>query len=442
VLVADTDPPIPSIFWRTRQFFLNLCQGNHYQFDQVRRAKHSTMMVVYHMHRPFAPSFVHSCNYCSDPIKLGRRFSCLTCEDFDLCERCYKLAEEGATPSRPEHEHALQPFAAVGAGDDTAQQAAQEKQQEQLNARNHYLRILMHASYCAGSAANCTHDSCRKMRALLVHQRECALPGGGGPGARRGHASPLALAGASSPAAGGGDGGGDGAGAGAATPRGSAGCAHCRRLRELEEQHARECRLQSHVCQVPYCAEFKARLRSATGFGSGLDVRRRAKANALAVGKRPAGDNDDKPEKDGGAEGGPGGAGGARAGAGAGAEAAGRGGSEAAGGAPQPPEHASDAPSSQRDSDVASRLLHEEARIEARLASVRAGPDAAAFEPVYADALVEHSAELRKRRGLPPGAELGELSHGEALHVKYTALQRFLAASAQRKRVVGEGGLA
>merc|ERR1711865_67636 len=41
----DKDETIESEFYDTRQQFLNLCQGNHYQFDDLRRAKHTSMMV-------------------------------------------------------------------------------------------------------------------------------------------------------------------------------------------------------------------------------------------------------------------------------------------------------------------------------------------------------------------------------------------------------------
>ena len=44
------------------QAFLSLCQGNHYQFDTIRRAKHSSAMVLYHLHNPDAPAFASTCN--------------------------------------------------------------------------------------------------------------------------------------------------------------------------------------------------------------------------------------------------------------------------------------------------------------------------------------------------------------------------------------------
>jgi hypothetical protein len=60
--LVDPDGLMDSQFFATRSMFLNLCQGNHYQFDTLRRAKHSSMMVMWHVHHPLAPSFVHSCN--------------------------------------------------------------------------------------------------------------------------------------------------------------------------------------------------------------------------------------------------------------------------------------------------------------------------------------------------------------------------------------------
>ena len=65
---AETKDPDPDIldsdFFDTRASFLSLCQGNHYQFDQFRRAKHTSMMVLYHLHNPAAPSFTHTCDEC------------------------------------------------------------------------------------------------------------------------------------------------------------------------------------------------------------------------------------------------------------------------------------------------------------------------------------------------------------------------------------------
>jgi hypothetical protein len=101
--IIDPDPGIDCEVINVRQTFLNLCQGNHYQFDQLRRAKHSTQMILYHLHNPSQPAFVHTCNVCSQPIASGFRYYCAECPDLDLCEGCK------ATVSHP---HPLVPVAA------------------------------------------------------------------------------------------------------------------------------------------------------------------------------------------------------------------------------------------------------------------------------------------------------------------------------------------
>lgn len=73
------------------QAFLSLCQGNHYQFDTIRRAKHSSAMVLYHLHNPDAPAFAATCNGCSREIDAGSGFRCTVCNDFDLCVNCKQI---------------------------------------------------------------------------------------------------------------------------------------------------------------------------------------------------------------------------------------------------------------------------------------------------------------------------------------------------------------
>jgi E1A/CREB-binding protein len=87
-LEKDPDGNIDNEFFETRQAFLSLCQGNHYQFDSLRRAKHSSMMVLYHLHNPSAPAFAATCNNCSLEIEAGTGFRCTVCSDFDMCNTC------------------------------------------------------------------------------------------------------------------------------------------------------------------------------------------------------------------------------------------------------------------------------------------------------------------------------------------------------------------
>lgn len=50
----DHDPLIEQECIETRLHFLNFCQRNNYQFDELRRAKYTTMMLLAHLHNPRA----------------------------------------------------------------------------------------------------------------------------------------------------------------------------------------------------------------------------------------------------------------------------------------------------------------------------------------------------------------------------------------------------
>ncbi|KAH9307665.1 hypothetical protein KI387_035576, partial [Taxus chinensis] len=52
----DKDDIMECEFFDTRHTFLSLCQENNYQYDALRRAKHSSMMVLYHLHNRTAPA--------------------------------------------------------------------------------------------------------------------------------------------------------------------------------------------------------------------------------------------------------------------------------------------------------------------------------------------------------------------------------------------------
>ena len=56
ILTDNTDDPdvlLRAPFVDSRHTFLEMCQYRHYQFDSIRRTKHSSMMLLLHLHRPF-----------------------------------------------------------------------------------------------------------------------------------------------------------------------------------------------------------------------------------------------------------------------------------------------------------------------------------------------------------------------------------------------------
>lgn len=100
LVVQERDGDIECEIFNTRQQFLSLCQGNHYQFDTTRRTRHSSMMVLYHLHNPQEPAFAGTCNVCQAEIEPGDGFRCGTCDDFDMCKNCHSRGVQ--------HDHPLQ----------------------------------------------------------------------------------------------------------------------------------------------------------------------------------------------------------------------------------------------------------------------------------------------------------------------------------------------
>lgn len=98
---SDPDPIRKTLFVDTRHVFLEMCQFLHYQFDTLRRSKHSSLMLLYHLHNPDDDNMRPTCVNC-DTYIMDVRFHCDVCHT-DLCSTCFNAAN-------PPHQHALTPF--------------------------------------------------------------------------------------------------------------------------------------------------------------------------------------------------------------------------------------------------------------------------------------------------------------------------------------------
>jgi E1A/CREB-binding protein len=221
-VIDDDDEELDCEFLNNRQLFLNLCQGNHYQFDQLRRAKHTSMMVLWHLHNRDAPKFVQQCGVCSREILQGMRYHCPTCADYDQCYECM------SNPAVPRHQH---PLKAIPVGNQQASLTPEQRKERQRSIQLH-MTLLLHAATCKSS--KCASANCAKMKGLLKHGTQCQIKAAGG-------------------------------------------CHVCKRIWALLQIHARQCKQDN--CVVPNCMAIRERFRQLNLQQQAMDDRRRQMMN-------------------------------------------------------------------------------------------------------------------------------------------------------------------
>lgn len=225
VLDDDTEE-IDCEFFNTRQAFLDLCRGNHYQFDELRRAKHTSMMVLWHLQNREAPKFVQQCFACNRELSSGVRHHCNICADFDLCHECF----QDPSTNRGSCTHVLE---AVKVDNVPAASALTEEQRKerQRNIKLH-IALIEHASQC--KSTSCTSANCAKMKTYLKHGQVCKIKASGG-------------------------------------------CKICKRIWTLLRIHAQQCKNSN--CPIPQCIAIRKRIRQLQLKQRAMDDRRREEMN-------------------------------------------------------------------------------------------------------------------------------------------------------------------
>jgi E1A/CREB-binding protein len=227
-VIDDDAEDLDCEFLNNRQAFLNLCRGNHYQYDELRRSKHTSMMVLWHLHNRDAPKFVQQCVACNREILSGKRYHCNTCPEYDLCQDCY--GDPNVNRGTCSH-----PLTAIAVESDSAQERSglsdAERQQRQRNLIMH-IQLIEHASGCVSKT--CGSSNCAKMKNYLHHASICRVKVQGG-------------------------------------------CKICKRIWTLLRIHAQKCKKPK--CPIPQCTAIREKMRQLQKQQQAMDDRRRLEMN-------------------------------------------------------------------------------------------------------------------------------------------------------------------
>ncbi|XP_078148849.1 putative histone acetyltransferase HAC-like 3 isoform X1 [Carex rostrata] len=163
----DPDPCKECEFFDSRIDLLNLCQKKMYQFDTLRRAKHSTMMILHHLH-------TRSCSTCHtelEPDEISWR--CPRCPGYHMCTSCY-----GRGVWEFAHDHELVRLCENVTDKVTETHIGNAKGNTKMAFKQLALQTLLHASQCI--SPRCENKECRKMKLLFKHAVLCKVRQSGG----------------------------------------------------------------------------------------------------------------------------------------------------------------------------------------------------------------------------------------------------------------------
>lgn len=78
----DKDVTLENEFFDDRNTFLSFCQENHYQFDTLRHAKHSSMMILDQLQKNTKLTGGPTSSVCHKDVTAEDRLRCEVCRIF------------------------------------------------------------------------------------------------------------------------------------------------------------------------------------------------------------------------------------------------------------------------------------------------------------------------------------------------------------------------
>ncbi|KAJ4770380.1 histone acetyltransferase of the CBP family 12 [Rhynchospora pubera] len=162
----DPDPCKECEFFDSRIDLLRLCQNKMYQFDTLRRAKHSTMMILHHLHTPW-------CSTCHNELEPDISWCCATCPGFYMCSSCYSRGVWEFA-----HDHELVKLREMVTNTGTGSHTGNTKGNRKFTLKELALATMVHTSRCI--IPRCEHRLCRKMKLLFRHGVRCKIHQRGG----------------------------------------------------------------------------------------------------------------------------------------------------------------------------------------------------------------------------------------------------------------------